>query len=104
MEYNNKVRREKGFLHDAVHAAAVQDLHLVLLDPDIVVAVVYVDVAVLCSQPHRRLIRVLLRSSIVNTRHVTAQCHAARICAWTVIRVRIVGARATAKRASIDKC
>lgn len=80
-----------------MHAAAVLDFHFVLLNPDIVVAIVYVDAAVLGSQPHRGLIRVLLRRSIVNTRHVTAQCHATRICAWNVVRVRVVGARATAK-------
>lgn len=102
MENNNKISRR--LLHDAVHAAAVLDLHLVLLDPDVVVAVVHVDAAVLGSQPHRGLIRVLLRGSIVNTRHVAAQCHAARICAWNVVRVRIVGARATAKCASEDEC
>lgn len=102
MENNNKISRR--LLHDAVHATAVLDLHFVLLDPDVVVTVVHVDATVLGSQPHRGLIHVLLRSSIVNTRHVAAQCHAARICAWNVVRVRIVGARATAKCASKDEC
>lgn len=87
-------------LHDAMHAAAVLYLHLVLLDPNVVVAIIHVDAAVLGTQPHRGLIRILLRDSIVDTRYVAAQRHAARVRAWNVVRVRVVGARATAKCAS----
>lgn len=75
-----------------MHTAAVLDFHLVLLNPNIVVAIVHVDATVFSPQPHRGLIRILLRSSIVDIRYITAQCHAARVCAWNVVRVRIVGA------------
>lgn len=84
-----------------MHAAAVLYLHLILLDPNVVVAIVHVNTAVLGSQPHRGLIRVLLSGSIVDTRYVATQRHAARVRAWNVVRVRIVGARATAKCARI---
>jgi len=80
-----------------MHAAAVLDLHFVLLDPNVVVAVIHVNAAILGSQPHRGLIRIFFRSSIVNTRYVAAQCHAACVCAWNLVRVRIVGARTTVK-------
>lgn len=95
------MKRTLRGLHDTMYAAAVLDLHLVLLDADVVVAVVHVDASVLCAQPHRGLINVLLHSGIVNARHITAQRHAARIRAWNVVRVRVVGARATAKRAHV---
>lgn len=57
-------------LHDAMDAATVLYFHFILLDSNIVVAVVHMNTAVLGSQPHRGLIRILLRSSIVDVRYV----------------------------------
>lgn len=84
--------------HDAVNAAAVLDLHLVLLNANVVVAVVHVDASILGSQPHGRLIDVFLRVGVVEARYVaTDGSHGARVRAWNVVRVRVVGTRATAK-------
>ena len=43
----------------------MDELLLVLLDADVVGAVVDVDVAVLRPQPHRRLLRLLLQVAVV---------------------------------------
>lgn len=101
LSFCNKIDRED--LHDAMHAAAVLYLHFVLLDSNVIVAVIHVNTAIFGSQPHRGLIRILFRSSIIDTRYVTTQRYAACVCAWNVVRVRIVGARATAKCTSKDK-
>ena len=50
---------------DAEDGCGVDELLLVLLDADVVGAVVDVDVAVLRPQPHRRLLRLLLQVAVV---------------------------------------
>lgn len=75
-----------------MNAATVLNFHFILFNPDVIVAVVNVDAAVLSAKPHCRLVNVLLAA--VDARHVAHQGRACRVRAWNVIRVRVVGARA----------
>lgn len=83
-----------------MHTAIVLYFHFVLFYPDVVVTIVYMYASIFGSQPHRWLVNVFFRCNIINTRNVAAQSQATRICTWNVVRVRVVGARATAKQLS----
>lgn len=83
-----------------MHAAVVLYFHFVLFYPDVIVAIVNVYAPILGPQPHGWLINVLFRRNVIDTRNVAAQSQATRICTWNVVRVRVVGARATAKQLS----
>lgn len=72
----------------------MQYLDLVLLDPDVVAAVEDVDAAVLGTEPHGRLVRVLVDGTAFEARGVTADRSTRRVRAWNVVRVRVVGTRA----------
>lgn len=71
-------------------AATVLQLDLVLLDSNIVAAVVHVNAAVLGTEPHGRLVEVLVYGSALETRQVTAERYAGVVGAWNVVRVRVV--------------
>ena len=83
-----------------MNTAVVLYFHFVLLYPDVVVAIVHVNASIFSPQPHGWLVDILFRCYVINTRNVAAQSQATRICTWNVVRVRVVGARATAKHLS----